>query len=259
LYIFGGIVDENPRLSDELWYLELASELNFVKVQGLKITHRCLSVCFMKGDKFYVYGGYGFNKVSQKKTILNDLYIFDIKQTDDTLREINTTGGSEMEGKLFKAVNLTDDEIAFMCSDLSKFFIFNTNSEIFTKVSFKFITPYDRNFFTLNRLEDGRIILFGGIDDDMCYQDMFIIQSFEYFNETHYSWRALDIAGPIESSYNGHAMVVLPNDHILINGGCTVPLNPIEKQDNVVKLDITNRFKVIDIFNNYKWNEPICK
>jgi hypothetical protein len=259
LYVFGGIIDENPRLSDELWSLELPKSPSFVKLEGLKITHRCLSVCFMKGNKFYIYGGYGLNKISQRKMILNDFYIFDITQCEDTLREINAKGGSEMEGQLFKSVQLDNDQIAFMCSDLTKFWIFNTKSEIFTKILFKFTTPCPRSFFALNKLSDGRVILFGGVDleDKTCFEDVFIMQSFEYYKQIHYSWSALDIAGPLGSFYNGHAMVVLPNDHLLIHGGCSSAFNPISKANTIVKMDISNRLKVIDIFNNYRWDEPI--
>jgi N-acetylneuraminic acid mutarotase len=224
----------------------------------LKISPRYFSVFFQNSNKFYVYGGYGIDKITQKKLILNDFYAFDISDIKDSFREITPKGGAEMEGYIFKALRIYDNQIAFFCSDLSRMFIYDIKTETFQRILFKFINPAPRNYFTINLLTDGRIILFGGMDKDTCFEDAFIMQPFTYLNEVHYSWTALDISGPLEKFYNGHASIVLDNNHILIHGGCTSIFDPIVKDNLELDEDeLTDRFKILNIYSTYQWIEPI--
>lgn len=324
LYIFGGITAEG--YSDELWSLDVSSKPAFHLLKPTGISNRCRHASFTCRGKLYIYGGFGVNKISQKIQILNDLFVFDIEAGSETTKEITTKGGIDMNNFLFKVVRLTetysDDpqeeyrnfrtqpiQFAFFCSDLTQFFIYDVDTETFTKVMPKFFVHQPRENFTVDRLSDGRIVLLGGMNqtEGVSYNEAFVLVSFHYtqkdkqsneeVDDIHYSWNDLDLYGVVnefdreaykaiaysqqnsqkntlnshsniiikssssselmECGYNGHASVVLPNDHILILGGtmeCYFPLGSGKNQKDPM---FTRRLKTLDIFNTYQWEKPV--
>jgi hypothetical protein len=293
LYIFGGIIADNPRYVDDLWTLEVGTKPAFNILPSTGISSRCRSVIFICRNRLYIYGGFGINKITKKFQILNDLFYFDLDKGTGSTREIIYKGGVDMVNFLFKCVRLTDEEqelldpkktvqFAFFCSDLSLFFIFDTKLETFIKVQPKFFVHGNRENFTVDRLSDGRIILFGGMSDDTCYNEAYSFVPFYYQqkgikedennegikeDDLHYAYNDIDLYGRLidseekESGFNGHASVRLPNDHIFIFGGTEACYFPVFMNNPVVREDprFTRRSKIIDVFNTYVWDKPLSK
>jgi hypothetical protein len=293
LYIFGGIVADNPKYVDDLWTLEVSSKPAFNILPQTGISNRCRSVVFICKNRLYIYGGYGINKITKKYQILNDLFLFDLEKGPESTREVVYKGGVDMVNFLFKCVRLTDEETeesdyrktvqyAFFCSDLSLFFIFDTKSENFIKIQPKFFVHGNRENFTVEKLSDGRIILFGGMNEDSCYNEAYSFVPFYYQqkdnkedqnktgiieDDLHWAWNDLDLYGMIndsdekESGYNGHASILLPNDHIFIFGGTEISYFPVYMNAPVPRENprFTRRCKIIDIFNTYTWDKPLSK
>jgi hypothetical protein len=286
LYIFGGIVFDNPRYTDELWTLDVSTKPIFKMLFRPEISIRCRQVSFICRRKVFIYGGFGVYKITQKYQILNDLYAFDIDEGSEKTNEIITKGGIDMNNFLFKVIRLTEDrnetddlqkpiQFAFFCSDMTQFFVFDIDTETFTKVMPKFYAHSNRENFSINKLSDGRIILFGGMNETLCFNEAFALISFSYTqkdrygknieDELHYSWNDVDLYGYLnddlqkESGYNGHASIVLPNDHILIFGGTEQSYFPVYNNYKFSNEDpvFTRRFKIIDVFNTYKWDPPL--
>ena len=181
------------------------------------------------------------------------------------VKEVNSKSGIEMNGLLFKAIFLKDNEFAFFSNDMRKMFVYNIQTEIFSKVIVKFVPPPKRTNYTLNRLYDGRLIVFGGMDNEESFKECFILINFAYEQEVHYSWVTLDLFGIIEEATSGHATVVLENNNLLIHGGTKYPHDPIItkfiKSDNI-KPDIllinpvaTRRLKLLNIHESYYWSK----
>src|SRR5690606_16435540 len=86
-----------------------------------------------------------------------------------------------------------------------------------------------------------------------------------------YAWQSIDIYGKVNSQstssnsnmpfkgYNGHASIVLPNEHIFIFGGTQDVFFPVYIKGNVGKEEpiFTHRCKILDIFDTYHWEAPL--
>jgi hypothetical protein len=304
LFIFGGATGIKQKFSDQLWGLRISSQPEFELFNNDTISPRCRSATFMVHNRMYIYGGFGKDRISKKFQILNDMYYYDIG--NQTFKYVITKGGVEMQNYLFKCVRLNEDsenvdnsngskssqekkinininisyKFAFFCSNLSQFFIFDIKTDTFTKIRPKFFVHQPRENFIVEKLSDGRIVLFGGMEEMVpninnlslqekkCYNEAFVLHSFYYTQgekdeeDFHYTWTDIDLfegyQNIMEEGYNGHASVVLENDHILIFGGTTSPFSPIFNLESDSKCNqiFTNRLKTIDIFNTYRWLKP---
>ncbi len=78
LYIFGGCIEENPKLSNELWALNVNKNPTFSLIKNFKIKNRSNSIIFLDKRDLYIYGGYGISKVTEKIKILNDLKCYNL-------------------------------------------------------------------------------------------------------------------------------------------------------------------------------------
>ena len=284
LYIFGGMVGDNV-FTDEFWCLDVGVKPTFTQMKPVSVSPRCRHVSFIHNRKLYIYGGYGYNSITKNTEILHDLCYYHLDKGND-MKEVVTKGGIEMTNFLFKAIKLhnEEDKFAFFCADLTMFFILDLETETFTKVLLKFSVPQFRENFTVDIISDGRIILFGGMNEDECYNEAYSLIKFTYYHKDlikthksnklkiedeekfHYHWHAIDIYGPLEdykginNGYNGHAMICLPNDHLLIHGGTQdafFPYFTYSPNLNGVVPKFTKRLKLLDIFNTYKWESPI--
>ena len=170
-------------------------------------------------------------------------------------------------------------QFAFFCSDLTQFFILDINSETFIKIRPKFFVHSIRENFTVDRLSDGRIILFGGMNESDCYNEGYALNNFYYSQgrsesdethniieeDQHYAWSDIDLNGMLSDEagaspgFNGHASVRLPNDHILIIGGTEESFFPVYVNVPYIGSDpkFTKRCKIIDLFNSYQWDKPL--
>jgi hypothetical protein len=194
------------------------------------------------------------------------------KDNEDSYKisDIPAKGIIELGSELYKAISIKENskEFFFFCENLDKFFIFNASTITFTRISLMFSIPLKRTNYTLSPLSDGRIILFGGsnYDTNQVYYDTYQILKFGYNELTRYFYSDIDVFGNLEDeAFIGHQAVVLDNDHVLIHGGTKELYDPlrdyikfslfeINRED---KINVTNRFKILDCFNTYKWQDPI--
>jgi N-acetylneuraminic acid mutarotase len=270
IYIFGGYIgdikDINMKYSNDIWSIQFIDKLFFNKLASeCMISPRCGHASFIHDNYVYIFGGYGIHKISQKMQILKDFYRFDVDKGVDSLEEILPKGGVDIEEQLYKIIQIDPDkkEYGFFCDDLSKFYILNLNTFNFTKIYSKFVIPTPRENYTLNRLADGRILLFGGMHESDTYKESYVLIRFRYYNEDHYSWNALDVYGPTDEAkdtqngFNGHGSVILSNNHIVIHGGTQNNFNPIFIPKPKNEPLFTSRLKILDIYNTYNWDKPI--
>lgn len=172
-----------------------------------------------------------------------------------------------MNGLLFKALLLTENNYAFFSNDLRKMFVYSTQTEIFSKVIIKFVPPPKRTNYSINRLKDGRIIVFGGMDEEESFRESFILINFSFEMEVHYTWVCLDTYGAIEDGTCGHSTVALENNNLLIHGGSKYPFDPVItkfiKIDNInaeimtLNPQVSRRLKLLNIHDSYFWSKKI--
>ena len=196
--IFGGYTENSPYFSNELYILDLklfSNSISFQTVKNVNISNRCKHVCFLYKRKMYIYGGYGLN-ISNNIQILNDFYYLDLDSGKTV--EVLAKGGMEMINFLFHITQINDHDIAFFHKDLSKFFVFDISNEIFTKVDITLNVPSNRSCFTVNKLSDNRIILIGGMNEDECYSDVFILNSYDLGKSQVWAWCPFDTNGKYE-------------------------------------------------------------
>ncbi len=205
----------------------------------------------------------GVNKVTKKVQILNDFYFMDLET--GTVKEVMSRGGAEMIGSLYKIINTDKNEYSFFNNDLSRFFSFNVDTETFTKVNIRYNSPSNRSNYTINKLSDGRIIIFGGFNGNKEYHEIYYLSSFSFDKQTLWGWSYIDTFGAIDDGYNGHTAVVLKNDNLLIHGGSNNTFDPFKgslKNSELIvsnvgssnfNPNITNRFKLLNIFESYRW------
>jgi len=196
--------------------------------------------------------------------VLNDMYFIDIGGKDLVVKDVNSKAGIEMTGQLFKSLLLNDNNYAFFNDDLRKMYVFNVNTEIFTKIIIKFVPPPKRTNYSINRLKDGRIIIFGGMDEEEAFRDCALMINFTFETERSYTWVTLDIYGNLEEGSNGHCAVVLPNNNIYIHGGSRYPYDPIITKyinaDNIrneiksIGPLVSRKSKLLNIHDTYNWN-----
>ena len=169
-----------------------------------------------------------------------------------------------MTGQLFKSLYLNEKNFAFFNNDLRKMYVFNVDTEIFSKIIIKFVPPPKRINYSLSALKDGRIILFGGMDEEETFKDCSILVNFTFETERNYTWVTLDTYGALEEGFNGHCAVALPNNNLYIHGGSRYPYDPIITKyinsDNIrneIKAFgplISRRSKLLNIHDSYNWS-----
>ena len=174
-------------------------------------------------------------------------------------------GGGEMFGSLYKIINMEKNEYSFFNNDLSKFYTFNVENETFVKVNIRYNSPSNRSNYTINKLSDGRIIIFGGYEGKKTYHEIYYLNSFSFDKQVLWGWSFIDTFGAIDEGYNGHATVVLNNDNLLIHGGSNNTFDPFQgslKNSELIVSNvgsssfnpqITNRFKLLNIYESYRW------
>jgi len=195
----------------------------------------------------------------------------DLYDQEYEISDVPAKGMLELGNHLYQVVQIPDNkkEVFFFCEDFSKFFMFNLNNITFTHIPVKFSIPEPRSNYTISSLSDGRIILFGGLDydNDRAYYETYQLIKFGYFEHSHYLWGDIDVFGTLnDEPFVGHQAVVLDNDHILIHGGAKQNYDPLKdyikfslfdlKKD--MKINITSRLKILDVYNTYQWREPLC-
>jgi len=214
------------------------------------------------------------NIVNKSFEFLNDMYQVsigkDLYDQEYEISDVPAKGILSLGNHLYQVSknHNNKNEIFFFCEDLTKFFIFNLINFTFTKVLIKFSIPEQRSNFTITPLTDGRIILFGGLDyeNNKAYYETYQLIKFGYFENSHYLWSDIDVFGTLnDEAFLGHQAILLDNDHILFHGGAKESYNPLKdylkfslfdiKQDK--KINITSRFKILDVYNTYQWREPL--
>jgi hypothetical protein len=198
------------------------------------------------------------------------IYIGKDNEKSYEIYDIPAKGIIELGSNLYQAINVKENSKEFLlfCDDLNKFFIFNISTITFTRILLMFSIPQKRSNYTLSPLSDGRIILFGGLnyENNQVFYDTYQILKFGYNELTHYFYSDIDIFGNLEDeAFLGHQAVVLENDHILIHGGTKELYDPLKdfikfslfEIKREIKIKVTNRFKILDCFNTYKWQEPL--
>ena len=203
------------------------------------------------------------------------MYRIDIKsKKSGAIEELHPKGGIDMKGKIFKSVRLDYNSYAFFTNQFDHFYIFKVFEVEFTKINIILFQPLPRDNYTLHRLSDGRIVFMGGANKETCFHDAFYLMEYSYENgkEVQYGWNSIDVFGVIGSNeennhvnvtsnngYFGHASILLENDNILIHGGTQMEYDYINilidlKLNNVNPI-YTNRFKLLDISNSYKFRQ----
>jgi hypothetical protein len=256
LFIFGGYSDSKPNFLNQLCILELRNfpTIVFEKIRSLDITSRCRHTSFINSRKLYIYGGLGIEPTTKQICILNDFHYLDIDS--GIIYQVTSKGGYEMSGKIFKSCKLEKDlEYAFFCEDLSKFFIFNIDTETFTRVEIKFLIPSRREFYTLNLLSDGRVVLLGGSYKDEGYKDIYYLINYSVDKEISWVYSRLDCFGAVQGEMNGHCTMVLSNDQILIHGGTLRSFNPFEPEEIKHPPEFSSRFQILNLFSSYEWKK----
>lgn len=235
----------------------------FQSVQSLNISNRCAHSSFIFKRKLFIYGGVGVNMTTKKIHILNDFYSMELQS--GIVKQVIAKGGSEMAGSLFKIIEMANSEFCFLNDDLSKFHLFNADTENFIKIFIKFNSPSKRYNYTVNQISDGRIFIFGGTNGELNFNEIYYLSSFKFDKEISWGWSYIDTFGVSDEGYNGHAALFLKNDSLLVHGGSKNSFDPFKGAlknkeyflSNVgtsnFNPQITNRMKIINMYESYKW------
>jgi hypothetical protein len=258
LFIFGGHCLEHPNFLNQLCVLDLKNfpTIVFQSIKSIDITSRCMHTTFLTNGKLYIYGGYGMVKNTNEIKILNDFFYLEI--STGKIAEVTSKGGNEMINKLYKAIPLErNDEIAFITQNLSSFQVFNLETEVFTKIEIKFEVPQIREYFTINLLQDGRLIIFGGCRNDDSFRDIYYLINYTYDQKVFWMWSRMDILGDVHEGYSGHCSLVLENNHILIHGGTERAFDWRSPESTKHEAGFSNRVQLFDIYSSYEWLQEI--